>query len=116
MHSTNPTKIARLIALLPKNVQENFKVFLQRNVDVFAWSHEDMPGIDPHVIAHRLNVGPNHRLVKQKPRWVYMDFTNLNKACLKDYFPLPRIDQLVNATISHQLLSSWMQIQVTTKS
>ena len=24
-----------------------------------------------------------------------MDFTDLNKACLKDLFPMPRIDQLV---------------------
>lgn len=34
-----------------------------------------------------------------------MDFTDLNKACLKDCFPLPRIDQLVDATVDHQLLS-----------
>ena len=30
-----------------------------------------------------------------------MDFTDLNKACPKDPFPMPRIDQLVDATISH---------------
>ncbi|KAK4855456.1 hypothetical protein QYF36_007558 [Acer negundo] len=34
-----------------------------------------------------------------------VDFTNLNKACPKDRFPLPRIDQLVNATAGHELLS-----------
>ena len=34
-----------------------------------------------------------------------MDFTNLNKACPKDIFPLPRIDQLVDSTAEHQLLS-----------
>ena len=34
-----------------------------------------------------------------------MDFTDLNKACLNDSFPLPRIDQLVNATSRHQLFS-----------
>ena len=33
-----------------------------------------------------------------------MDFTDLNKACPKDSFPLPRIDQLVGATSGHQLL------------
>ncbi|CAL2278566.1 unnamed protein product [Prunus armeniaca] len=33
------------------------------------------------------------------------DYTNLNKACPKDSFPLPRIDQLVDATASHELLS-----------
>ena len=34
-----------------------------------------------------------------------MDFTNLNKACSKDSFPLPRIDQLVDSTAGHKLLT-----------
>ncbi|CAL8993406.1 unnamed protein product, partial [Prunus brigantina] len=33
------------------------------------------------------------------------DYTNLNKACPKNSFPLPRIDQLVDATAGHELLS-----------
>ncbi|CAL8174235.1 unnamed protein product [Prunus armeniaca] len=33
------------------------------------------------------------------------DYTDLNKACPKDSFALPRIDQLVDATASHELLS-----------
>ena len=34
-----------------------------------------------------------------------MDFTDLNKACPKDCYPLPRIDLLVDATAGHTLLS-----------
>ena len=34
-----------------------------------------------------------------------IDFTNLKKACLKDNFPLSRIDQLVDGTAEHKLLS-----------
>ncbi|KAI0522352.1 hypothetical protein KFK09_004731 [Dendrobium nobile] len=34
-----------------------------------------------------------------------VDYTDLNKACPKDCFPLPRIDQLVDATSGHQMLS-----------
>ena len=34
-----------------------------------------------------------------------VDFTNLNKACPKDNYPLPRIDTLVDSTARHQLLS-----------
>ena len=34
-----------------------------------------------------------------------VDFTNLNKACLKDSFPLPIIDQLVDFIAGHKLLS-----------
>lgn len=33
--------------------------------------------------------------------WVCVDFTDLNKACPKDYFSLSRIDQLVDATVGH---------------
>jgi len=34
-----------------------------------------------------------------------VDFIELNKACCKDSYPLPRIDQLVDSTTGHQLLS-----------
>ena len=34
-----------------------------------------------------------------------MHFTNLNKACSKDPFPIPRIDQLVDATMGHPRMS-----------
>ena len=46
-------------------------------------------------------------LVKKANRkWkMCVDFTNLNKAYPKDSFPLPRIDQLVNFTAGHKLLT-----------
>ena len=34
-----------------------------------------------------------------------VDFTDLNRACPKDSFPLPRIDQLVDSTAGHKLLT-----------
>jgi hypothetical protein len=34
-----------------------------------------------------------------------IDFTDLNKACPKDEFPLPRIDSLVDAATSSELMS-----------
>ncbi|CAL9017943.1 unnamed protein product [Prunus brigantina] len=43
---------------------------------------------------------------KAKGGWrMCQDYTDLNKACPKDSFPLPRIDQLVDATVGHELLS-----------
>ncbi|KAL5562028.1 hypothetical protein UlMin_031775 [Ulmus minor] len=111
---------------------------------------DDMPGINPNVIVHRLNIDPNFKPIKQKrrtfnaerymaintevdkllkagfieeanyPDWianvvlvkkangnwrVCVDFTDLNRACPKDSFPLPRIDQLVDTTAGHKLLS-----------
>ena len=43
---------------------------------------------------------------KANGKWrMCVDFTNLNKACPKDSYPLPRIDQLVDFTAGHKLLS-----------
>uniref|UniRef100_A0A2N9GFI3 RNA-directed DNA polymerase n=1 Tax=Fagus sylvatica TaxID=28930 RepID=A0A2N9GFI3_FAGSY len=41
----------------------------------------------------------------QFPEEMCVDFTDLNKACPKDSFPLPRIDQLVDSTAGHRLLT-----------
>lgn len=145
--------IRRILPKLPrylyKDTQDNFKAFLRKNSDVFAWSHKDMSGIDPNIIAYQLNIDPKHCFVKQKcrafnlkrykaiktkvdkllkvdvirsvdyPTWLFnivlvkkangqwrvcVDFNDLKKACPKDCFPLPKIDQLVGATTGHQLL------------
>ena len=37
--------------------------------------------------------------------WVCVDFTDLNKTCPKDPFPMPWIDQLVDATVGHPRMS-----------
>ena len=43
---------------------------------------------------------------KANEKWrMCVDFTDLNQACLKDSFPLPRIDQLVDSTVGHKLLT-----------
>jgi diadenosine tetraphosphatase ApaH/serine/threonine PP2A family protein phosphatase len=43
---------------------------------------------------------------KNNRKWrVCIDFTDLNKACPKDPFPLPKIDQLVDAISNHQRMS-----------
>jgi hypothetical protein len=64
----DPGKKVRIGSQLPQLQKEDLVALLRRNSDVFAWSHEDMPGIDPSVIVHKLNVDPNHRLVKQRRR------------------------------------------------
>ena len=49
----------------------------------------------------------NTMVVKEKNgKWrVCIEFTNLNKACPKDSFPMPWIDQLVDATVGHPQMS-----------
>ena len=43
---------------------------------------------------------------KANGKWrMCVDFTSLNKACPKDSFPLPRINQLVDSIAGHKLLT-----------
>ena len=43
---------------------------------------------------------------KKNEKWrVCVDFTNLNKICPKDPFLVPRIDQLMDATVGHPQMS-----------
>jgi L-rhamnose mutarotase len=124
--------------------------FLFNNKDVFAWSANDLCGVNRDVIEHSLNVDPSFRPRKQRlqkmsddkvegarnevkrllsagvirevkyPEWLAntvmvkkangkcrmcIDFTDLNKACPKDEFLLPRIDSLVDAATSSELMS-----------
>ena len=46
-------------------------------------------------------------MVKRKnEKWrICVDFTDLNRACPKDSFPLSHIDQLIDTTAGHELLS-----------
>jgi len=43
---------------------------------------------------------------KKKGKWqVYVNFNDLNRACPKDPFPVPKINQLVDATCGHPRMS-----------
>ena len=45
-------------------------------------------------------------IMKKTGKWrVCVDFTDLNRACPKDPFFMPRIDQLVDATVGHPRMS-----------
>ena len=53
-----PERTTRIGTLASQPIRQALATFLKMNQDVFAWSHDDMPGIDPSVIVHRLNVNP----------------------------------------------------------
>ena len=64
----DPGKSTRIGADLEGEIKKGLICFLRKNIDVFAWSHEDTPGIDPSVITHRLNVHSSSKPVQQKKR------------------------------------------------
>jgi hypothetical protein len=124
--------------------------FLFNNKDVFAWSANDLCGVNRDIIEHSLNVDPVIRTRRQKlqkmsedkvegarnkvkrlliagvirevtyPEWLAntvmvkkangkwrmcIEFTNLNKAYPKDEFPFHRINSLVDAVATSELMS-----------
>ena len=150
LDESRPERTTRMETLASQPIRQALAAFLKKNQDVFACNHEDMPGIDPSVIVHRLNVNPASPPIRQKkrvfaqerdkaiveevrklleagfirevnyPDWlanvvmvkkangkwrICVDFTDLNRACSKDSYPLPRIDTMVDSTVRHELLS-----------
>jgi hypothetical protein len=59
-------KVLQIGTCLLPEIREGLVDFFRKNLDVFAWSHEDMPGISLEEIVHVLNVDHSIRPVKQK--------------------------------------------------
>ena len=55
-------------ASLPQKEKELLKSLLFEYVDCFAWSYEEMPGLDPKMAVHHLKIDPEAKPVKQAPR------------------------------------------------
>ena len=68
LDENNPERCTRVGANLEEKIKKDLIQFLKKNIDVFAWIHEDMSSIDHSVITHYLNVYPSSKLVQQKKR------------------------------------------------
>ncbi|XP_075645117.1 uncharacterized protein LOC142616117 [Castanea sativa] len=68
LDNSRPERTTKIGTFANLMVSQALATFLKENRVVFAWSHEDMPGIDLPVIVHRLNVSPSFLLVRQKKR------------------------------------------------
>ena len=62
------TKTTRIGTMLSLEMRTRLIEFLKENLDVFAWSHEDMLGISSKIIQHKLNVDPERKPVQQRRR------------------------------------------------
>ncbi|KAL0310354.1 UNVERIFIED_CONTAM: Transposon Ty3-G Gag-Pol polyprotein [Sesamum calycinum] len=116
----DPRKVTKIGSNMTEDVQNQVVNCLRRNKDIFAWTPQDLEGIDPGVIMHYLNLDPSVKPEIQFPEWLSsivlvpkpgrkwrmcIDFRDLNKACPKDFYPLPRIDKLVDSTSGCELLN-----------
>ena len=68
LDESRPGRTTRMGTLASPMIRQDLAGFLRINQDVFAWSHEDMPGIDSSIIVHRLNVNPAFLPIRQKKR------------------------------------------------
>jgi hypothetical protein len=144
----------------PEEIQIYMVLFKEFH-DVFSYSYEEMPGIDPKIVEHEITTYPDAKPVRQKihpvnPKkaaaikievekllkvgfiypihliqWVSnpvpvnkkqgtisvcTDFRDLNKACPKDNFPTPFIDQIIDECAGCEAFHSWMVFQDIIKS
>ncbi|KAI5444592.1 hypothetical protein KIW84_013015 [Lathyrus oleraceus] len=60
-------------ALLEESVKKGLIELLREYIDVFAWSYEDMPGLDTDIVQHFLPLKPECVPVKQKLRRTHPD-------------------------------------------
>ena len=68
LDKSNPEKHTRIDTSMEEKTKQDLVRFLKKSTDVFALSHEDMPGINPSVITHHLNVSPSYKPIRQKKR------------------------------------------------
>ncbi|XP_074299585.1 uncharacterized protein LOC141630717 [Silene latifolia] len=68
MDAENPEQTVLIGADCTCSIRQQLLDFLRTNMDCFAESHDDMVGIDPGVITHRMNVDTSYEPVQQKRR------------------------------------------------
>jgi hypothetical protein len=133
----------------PEEIQIYTNLFKEFH-NIFAWSYEEMSGIDLKIVEHEITTYPDTKPVRQKLRpvnpkkeaainlevekllkagfiypihltqWVSnpvpvnkkqgticvcTDFHDLNKACPKDNFPTPFIDQIIDEFVDCEAFS-----------
>ena len=81
-------KFTYVSCLLSNEEREQLRLVLLNNLDVLAWNHSDMVGINPTVASHELNIILTGKPIRQKVRHfhsnrhqiIQMEVDNLLKA------------------------------------
>jgi hypothetical protein len=97
-------------------------VLLKEYAECFACDYMEMPGLDRSIVEHRLPLKKGFQPFQQRARqmkaevlvevkkevdkWrVCVDFRDLNRATLKDEYPMPVVETLINAVVGQKILS-----------
>ena len=59
----DPTRGVKIGADLPGLEKRQLKACLRENADMFAWSADEMPGLDTEVVCHHLTIDPAIKVV-----------------------------------------------------
>ncbi|RDX85481.1 hypothetical protein CR513_33320, partial [Mucuna pruriens] len=115
---------------LPPDLRAKLIELLKEYANVFAWSYQNMPGLDREIVEHKLplllgSTPVRQQLQRMRPevalkikeevekQWnagflavdgkvrMCVDYRDLNRASPKDNFPLPHIVALVDNTAQH---------------
>ena len=68
VNEDDPSRVVRVGTKITDAIFNELHNLLVEYNDIFAWSHEDMLGIDPRIMCHRLAIDKKHKPVRQKRR------------------------------------------------
>ncbi|XP_061354718.1 uncharacterized protein LOC133299290 [Gastrolobium bilobum] len=123
-----PGQFTRIGKTIDHPIKQELIWFLENSTDVFALRSSEIPGVDPAFCCHKLAFYPSslkttrmclhgeiqhttwlaNMLMVKKSNRKWRDctvYTDLNKVCPKDSYPMPNRDQLVDNSAGFQLLS-----------
>nr|GEW53766.1 reverse transcriptase domain-containing protein [Tanacetum cinerariifolium] len=81
-----PEQMVTIRKQLTEHFKKDLRNLLRANADIFTWTHADVTGIP--------------RTIMNDEGWrMCVDFADLNKACLKDCYPLPEIDWKIKSFV-----------------
>ncbi|XP_057426098.1 uncharacterized protein LOC130719491 [Lotus japonicus] len=107
-------KVLKIGSGLTKEQEERLITLLGENLDLFAWTIDDVPGIDPNVITHKLAIRPGakpviqprRRMSDEKNKAVQVETEKLIKAQFIREVQYPTwLTNLVDGASGNELLS-----------
>ncbi|XP_075663202.1 uncharacterized protein LOC142632738 [Castanea sativa] len=111
-------KVTRIGMTLSPEMRNKLVHFLKGNLDVFAWSQEDIPGIPRQVIQHELKTDPEKKPVQQRRRVFTLERNRaiteeVNRLLQADfirevYYP----EWLANVVLVKKANGKWRMIQL----